>query len=1008
MKNLPQINKPLQESEWIASAAGLSIICVDKQGGQATLNSQACKLFHSETEIISVEKLAERFVHADEFYALTGIDADSFSVPEVALFSNARLLFFKVEAQRNTSGELLVLFVPLEKNIENEQEFFRQFIKNSKDVFSLWTADHQLLYASEQFEKVFERKISELSNNPFSVMKWVHPDDAQVLLNSTRENNDTDSEQFEIEFRIVLPDGNHRWIWYRRKKLLDSAGNPYRYLSIISDIDQRKKAEKLLLYRNELESLFFKLLARFIDLNPEDTDKNIDLTIKELCTFTGADDSYVYIFDEQHLGAIREHYFSAVPDKKTGELLYYYNVAKNPWHYNELKKRATVKITDATNPDIDTDVRRSCTHAGIGSFVDIGLYYQNMLIGFFGLSSHKGPRDWTDDEILILKIVGDIFINAVVRKRSQLSLHETELTYREIFNSSTDAIFILDAENGQIIDVNRAVLDMFEITYSQAEQLTADNLSALDSNYNKQAFLARIKSATEKPKVFNWHASTYRGKLFWAEVTLKKAEIHGKTRAMAIVRNIEERKRTEELLKKSEEKYRMIIEGQNELVVKVDNEGAFLFVSPSYCRLFDKTEDELLGQKFQPLVHEDDLESTLLAMENLYKAPYSCYLEQRAKTKKGWRWLAWSDTAVLDENNNVKEILGVGRDITYQKMVESALRESEEQFRSIVQNLSDVVFLLDHKSVIKYVTPSCSEYLGMQIEELLGRNIIDLVHNDDRWLAESNMNQHLNGTDFVSPYELRFRHVSSSWKIFEAKSQSMLSHPAVKSIIFTISDITDRKLMEKHVLEAIIKTEEKERERFAKDLHDDLGPLLSSIKMYIGMLSKANDKDKLQFIVKNLGEIVKEAISTTKEVSNDLNPHVLNNYGLVSAIELFIEKVSTEIEIEFDHNIENTRFAPAIELSLYRISKELINNTIKHAGATHIALSVFEKNGRLELVYSDNGKGIDESALKSYNTQGMGLSNIISRAKSLNAVYNFHIAPGKGFAFDIVIPLMQD
>ena len=94
------------------------------------------------------------------------------------------------------------------------------------------------------------------------------------------------------------------------------------------------------------------------------------------------------------------------------------------------------------------------------------------------------------------------------------------------------------------------------------------------------------------------------------------------------------------------------------------------------------------------------------------------------------------------------------------------------------------------------------------------------------------------------------------------------------------------------------------------------------------MLDKTTDKEKQKYIIENLYDIVKESIATTKEVSNDLNPHVLNNYGLISALELFIEKVSSEIQIEFEQNLDSSRYAPAIELSLYRISKELINNTI--------------------------------------------------------------------------------
>jgi len=139
--------------------------------------------------------------------------------------------------------------------------------------------------------------------------------------------------------------------------------------------------------------------------------------------------------------------------------------------------------------------------------------------------------------------------------------------------------------------------------------------------------------------------------------------------------------RMEKELKESEAKYRLLVEGQTDLVVKVDTEGRLLFVSPSYCEIFGKKEEELLGKKFMPLVHEDDHKTTEESLACVWKHPYTCYHEQRAMTKDGWRWLAWSDKAVLDEDKNVKAIVGVGRDITPHKKAGKALQESEEKLR---------------------------------------------------------------------------------------------------------------------------------------------------------------------------------------------------------------------------------------------------------------------------------------------------------------------------------------
>ena len=138
-------------------------------------------------------------------------------------------------------------------------------------------------------------------------------------------------------------------------------------------------------------------------------------------------------------------------------------------------------------------------------------------------------------------------------------------------------------------------------------------------------------------------------------------------------------RKSERALRESEEKYRLLIENQTDMVVKVDIEGKFQFISPSYCEMFGKVNEELLGKKFMPSVHEDDREATAKAMETLYRPPHKVYVEQRAMTKDGWKWLSWMDTAVLDENKNVVAIIGMGRDITERKQAEKNLRESEDK-----------------------------------------------------------------------------------------------------------------------------------------------------------------------------------------------------------------------------------------------------------------------------------------------------------------------------------------
>ncbi|MFZ6031788.1 MAG: PAS domain-containing sensor histidine kinase [Melioribacter sp.] len=179
-----------------------------------------------------------------------------------------------------------------------------------------------------------------------------------------------------------------------------------------------------------------------------------------------------------------------------------------------------------------------------------------------------------------------------------------------------------------------------------------------------------------------------------------------------------------EKLKSEKENYQLLIENQTDLVVKVDTEGRFLFVSPSYCELFGKKEEELIGQKFIPLVHKNDRKATKEAMQALYKPPYSCYLEQRAKTKRGWRWLAWSDKAILDEENNVVAIVGVGRDITEKKELEEKIKEDERQLRLFYENMFIGVYRTTPDGKILFVNPALIKMLKYDsFEELASRNL---------------------------------------------------------------------------------------------------------------------------------------------------------------------------------------------------------------------------------------------------------------------------------------------
>ncbi len=183
-------------------------------------------------------------------------------------------------------------------------------------------------------------------------------------------------------------------------------------------------------------------------------------------------------------------------------------------------------------------------------------------------------------------------------------------------------------------------------------------------------------------------------------------------------------------LKAGEENYRLLVENQSDLMIKVDTEGRFLFVSPSYCRMFGKTEAELIGSTFMPLVHEEDREAAAKTMRGLHQPPYTAYVEQRTLTRNGWRWLAWVGTAILNDEAEVTAIIGVGRDISLQKAAEGQLREQEQQYRNIFNTVNDGLIVSDPEGVILQANPAACRIYGYDADEMVGMNAATLVHPD--------------------------------------------------------------------------------------------------------------------------------------------------------------------------------------------------------------------------------------------------------------------------------------
>ena len=215
-----------------------------------------------------------------------------------------------------------------------------------------------------------------------------------------------------------------------------------------------------------------------------------------------------------------------------------------------------------------------------------------------------------------------------------------------------------------------------------------------------------------------------------------------------------------------------------------------------------------------------------------------------------------------------------------------------------------------------------------------------------------------------------------------------------------------RQLLNKRILTAVLRTEEKARSRFSKELHDGLGPLLSSARMSLSVLSREERSADQREIIDNTTYVIDEAIRSLREISNNLSPHVLNDFGLARGVQNFIDKSAAmhDVQIRFTTYLRSERYDTDIEVILYRVICELINNSLKHAACTAVNLSLSQNGPELTLDYTDNGRGFNPQAMMDC---GMGLSNIASRINSLGGTFDISSAKGKGMRAAIHVNTQQ-
>lgn len=589
------------------------------------------------------------------------------------------------------------------------------------------------------------------------------------------------------------------------------------------------------------------------------------------------------------------------------------------------------------------------------------------------------------------------------RLTAQQKTKLSEEKFRNLFQNSNDIIVVSNL-TGVILDINNKALTTYGLKYEEIVGKTTYEM--MPEKYHN-TIKERVKSSFEKdlPPI-EIELTPNKNQCINVEIKSTLLEIDNKKVLLSTMRDITSRKIQRKKLLESRLHYKIVADYTSDWEQWVGTNGEFKYISPSCERISGYEPDEFIRNPklFEEIILKEDLNKWNIHQLNAFEhKKRNEVIEFRIRHKEGKVvWIEHSCQPVFDNNKNYIGARGSNRDITMRKKAENKLLDTYNKLESSekkFKTLSDITFegiIMHYNGLILEMNLSFSKMFGYEQKELLMHiNPISILFDKE---SQKRIRNNIATNNNVL-YEVTGIKKDGSKFPIEIEAKDYYNEEKGDSLrVAAFRDITERKMHEKHVFNAIISGEEKERTRIAKELHDGLGPYLSTMKFYFQWLAESNDDKKKKIIIEKGNESMHEAITILKEISNNLNPHILTNYGLMDAIAAFISKFDENDQLTFEfYPVEQIKISHNIEVALYRVVIELINNTLKHARASKIYITFKKtKNNYLKLIYADNGIGFDYNRIKD-EIRGSGMLNIKNRISSLDGVLEITTSPNKGF-----------
>ena len=476
----------------------------------------------------------------------------------------------------------------------------------------------------------------------------------------------------------------------------------------------------------------------------------------------------------------------------------------------------------------------------------------------------------------------------------------------------------------------------------------------------------------------------------------------GDVRFMAVSADISERKRAEEALRHERDFISTLIDSTSCLVVVLDREGRLVRFNRACEQLTGYSAEEILSRPlWNSVIDPAEADSIRLALDRVWAGDFPAENENHWILRDGTRRLiAWSNTALLDDDGEVELIVSSGVDITERKRVEEELRASEARFREMANAAPVMIWMADETGTITFFNNRWNEFTGKPVDELDASWWMSL-HPADRDASVEIWRETI-ATGQVYEHEYRLLRGDGEYRwVFDRGIPRFVGDDGLAGYIGITIDITERKEWEDELRASrsrIVEAQDAARRRLERNLHDGAQQRLVALALGLRLAqAKAlKDPEGTESMLAAAADELAQAITELRELARGIHPAILSDRGLPAALEALAGRSPTPVDVEV--GLEE-RLPPPIEAAAYFVVSEALANVAKYAEASFVRVSVSRENGHARVEVADDGRGGADPA------GGSGLRGLADRVEALDGWLEVESVPGEGTRILAEIPL---